>query len=40
VLSRQIILNKEQKAEAIQNLRAAFAEHQKHRADVPLQSGH
>jgi cbb3-type cytochrome oxidase cytochrome c subunit len=40
VLSRQIILSKEQKAEAIQNLRAAFAEHQKHKAGVPLQSAH
>jgi len=33
VLSRQIILSKEQKAEAVKNLRAAFAEHQKHKAE-------
>ncbi len=32
VLSRQIILSKEQKAEAVKNLRAAFAEHQKQAA--------
>jgi hypothetical protein len=29
VLSRQIVLTPEQKAEAVENLRAAFAAHQK-----------
>jgi cytochrome c551/c552 len=48
VLSRQIILNKDQKAEAIRNLRAAFAEYQKHkeeekkaaRAGAPVKGRH